>query len=212
MAMETGGGGAAPVEKITGRGVTNAKTGTTVSPGRFGQFQTNDLATMYAAAQDDPDIAAMLLRLAQGRAGRPLGLLASTRDNLYGKAFQTALSLAGAGGGQFGDVEDMGNDFLQNAVLGNNLIGYGQGLSNDILGMDFSGIDAPTMQALLQGGLALGGIGMGGIGKRVNQGYLQDILWDTLARELGDTNQSDKNFADLLANSPYKRAMAAFGR
>jgi len=207
--------GTDPVSAVVGRApgsvvkrATNANTGATM--GNFGQLQTNDLATMWEMAQNDPDIAAMILRMAQGQTGRPLGLLSGKRDDLYGKAFQTALSLAGVKG--FGDIEDVAGDFLSQAVNGNDLMGYGNQMGQKVLGMDWTGIDAPTMQAALKGGLAMQGIGMGGIGQSVNSGFLNDLIYSTLAREIQDKNKSEINFADLLANSPYQRAMQAFGR
>lgn len=191
-----------------GQGQTNADTGQTYTPGRFGQFQTNDLATLWDQAKRDPAMAAMILRLAQGQTGRPLGFLAGDRDSLYGKALQTALSLGGLG--DFGSVSDIANQFLQQGVLGNDLTGYASGLGQGVLGMDFAGMDSDTMSQALQAGLALQGIDMGGIGAAQHKGQLQDILWAALERELADKNNDQKNFADLLQGSPYQQAMQAF--
>lgn len=176
----------------------------------FGQFQTDDLAALLQAAANDPDRAAQILRLARGETGRPLGRMADFRDALYGRSFQTALSLAGMDG--MGTMEGMAGDFLNNAVLGNNLAGYAGGLGRQVAGMDWEGVDSATMERALRAGLALQGINMGAMGGSIQQGRLEDIVWDDWARSLGNTQNDTRNFSDLLANSPFIRAMQAFGR
>lgn len=192
-----------------GRGYTNADTG--VTGGYFGKFQTNDITSALEMAAKDPSVAAMLLRLAMGQKGRGLGFMSDLRDSLYGNAFQAALGTAGLPG--MGTKEDLAGDFLQNAVQGNNLAGYGNDLGQRLLNFDYSGISSPDMQDMLSAGMALQGIGMGGLGRSVNSGYLQNLLWDAWTRDLGQgMGDNETNFADLLANSPYYRAMQAFGR
>jgi hypothetical protein len=66
------------------------------------------------------------------------------------------------------------------------------------------------MEQILRAGLALEGLNMGGIGQRVNQGYLDDIIWQDTTRGLANRDDS-RNFADLLRGSRYERAMASFG-
>jgi hypothetical protein len=186
--------------------IYNTSTGTT---GRnFGDFWTDDIGFLLNAAKANPDNAAMILRLAQGQTGRPLGRFAAARDNLRGNAFQAALALAGAG--DFGNLEDMAGDFLNQGIYGNDLLGYTGGLGQQVAGMDFTGMDSDLMESILKAGLALQGNNMGGFGKAQRQGQLDDVIWQDIVRNFANPNNDEKNFADLLTNSPYQRAMAAF--
>lgn len=207
-----GGGGTIPTNR-TGQSTYNkgTKETTTRTPGQFGQFQTNDLAFLLQTMQNSPDYAAQALRLALGQTGRPLGRFASARDNMYGRALQTALSLGGQGG--FGSVEDIANQFLQQGVQGNDLMGLGQKMGQQALGEDFSNVDSLTMEKILKSGLALQGLSMGDLGGAVNSGYLDDVIWGDKARAMRLGYAGDQtNFADLLNGSKYKNAMQNFGR
>jgi hypothetical protein len=186
-----------------------AKTGTSPKAGNFGQFATKDLAFLMEAMQRSPEYAAMAIRLALGQKGRPLGRFADARDSLYGKAMQSALSLGGAPG--MGGVTDIANDFLNQGVLGNNLIGYAGGLGQKARGVDFTGMGSVTMEKLLRAGLALEGLNMGSIGGEINSGYLDDVIWGDEARSLQKRTEGDaSNFADLLKGSRYQQAMNTF--
>lgn len=187
--------------------VTNADTGQTARS--FGKFNTNDIAFLLQAAAGSPESAATILRLALGQTGRPLGRFASAWDDLHGGAFQTSLALAGADG--FGNLESMADDYLSNALQGNDLLGYAGGLANKIGGMDFSGMETADMDKFLKAQLALNGLNMGGLGQSQQSGRLDDLIWQDIVRNFADPG-TNKNFADLLANSPYQRAMQAFGR
>lgn len=212
MALDSrtsGGGGKAPAEKV-GQSTYNTTTGETTNPGRFGQFATNDIAFLLQAAANSPDYAAQALRLALGQTGRPLGRFAAARDNLYGKALQSALALGGLPG--MGTTQDIASQFLDQGVLGNDLMGYGNKLGQQALGMDFSGVDSLTMEKILRDGLALQGLSMGDLGGAVANGNLEDIIWQDQARGLKNGFGGDvTNFADLLNGSRYKAAMSAFG-
>lgn len=196
-----------------GKQLTNADTGETTTPGRFGQFQTNDMAFLLRAAAADPENAAAILRLALGQTGRPLGRFAGAWDKMHGEAFQTALALAGAdgaGGQGFGTLEDIAGGYLDNALLGNDLLGYAGGLGRRVAGMDFTGMDSALMDQFLNAGLALQGLNMGGLGQRQRKGQLDDVIWADIVRNFENPG-SEKNFADLLKGSPYQRAMSAYG-
>lgn len=210
MADMTGSGRPpATVSARLGKQLTNTNTGETTNPGSFGQFNTDSLGFLLQAAKGDPSAAAMILRLAQGQTGRPLGRFANQWDDLYGKAFQTALSLAGSGA-DMGTLQNSAEDFLNQGVLGNDLLGYTSGLGQKVAGMDFSGMDTDTMDAMLKAGLYLQGLNMGGLGQAQRKGQLDDIIWADLVRNFQSPGQT-KNFADLLSNSPYQRAMSSFG-
>ncbi|MBP9897787.1 MAG: hypothetical protein KBF28_05400 [Gemmatimonadales bacterium] len=201
---QDGGGGDSEQVK---QGTYNTTTGQ--SSGKFGQFKTDDMAFLLQAMQNSPEYAAMALRLAQGQKGRPLGRFAGARDNLYGKALQSALSFGGLNG--MGSLESIANDFLTQGVQGNNLLGYAGGLGQQARGQDFAGVDSLTMEKILRAGLALEGLNMGSLGGEVNSGYLDDVIWQDEARGLQQGFGGDEtNFADLLNQSKYKRAMSAF--
>lgn len=201
-------GAPGPADRLTST-TTNTGTGQTRTSGRFGQFQTDDMAFLLQAAASDPRSAALILRLAQGQQGRPLGRFAGARDSLYGNAFQAALGLAGTPG--FGTLEDMAGDFLNEGVTGNDLLGYAGGLGQQALGVDFTGMETGDMEEILKAGLALQGLNMGGIGQSVRGGQLDDIIWQDIMRSFQNRDDS-RNFADLLQNSPYQKAMSVFGR
>lgn len=212
MALDSriSGGGSTPTEKV-GQSTYNTTTGQTNSPGSFGQFKTNDIAFLIQAMQNSPDYAAQALRLALGQTGRPLGRFASARDNLYGRALQSALSMGGLPG--MGSTQDIANQFLEQGVQGNDLMGYGNKVGQAALGQDFSGVDSLTMEKILRAGLALQGLSMGDLGGSVANGNLEDIIWQDQARGLKNGFAGDQtNFADLLNGSKYKAAMGAFGR
>lgn len=188
----------------------NTDTGTTTTPGTFGAFSTDDLATLLDQAAKNPQMAAMILRLARGQTGRGKGFLSGDRDKLHGGAFQAALALAGVPG--MGSTLQSGADDFLGALQGNGLLGYTSGLGNQVAGLDFSGMDSDVMAELLQAGSALQGVNMGGLGQDVRKGQLQDIIWAALRRELGNMTSDDTGFADLLAGSPFQQAMANFGK
>lgn len=176
----------------------------------FGQFSTNDLASLLQAAANDPDRAAQILRLAQGQTGRPLGRMADFRDSLYGRAFQTALSTAGLDG--FSDLQGTANNFLQQGVQGNNLIGYSGDLARQLAGQSFEGVNSTDMEKQLRAALALQGLNMGSMGGSVQQGRLDDLTYADWARSLADSGNDTKNFADLYNGSKFQRSIANYGR
>lgn len=188
----------------------NTDTKETTTPGTFGAFSTDDLATLLDQAKNSPQMAAMILRLARGQQGRGKGFLSADRDRLHGGAFQAALALAGVPG--MGSTLQGGAEDFLGALQGNDLLGYTSGLGNQVAGLDFGGMDSDVMTEILQAGNALQGLNMGGLGVSARKGQLQDIIWAALERELGNINADDKGFADLLAGSPFQQAMAAFGK
>lgn len=187
---------------------TQTPTGGTAKS--FGQFSTNDLASMLQAAANDPDRAAQILRLAQGQTGRPLGRMADFRDSLYGRAFQTALSTAGLDG--FNDLQGTAQNFLNQGVMGNNLIGYSGDLGRKLAGQSFDGVNSTDMEKQLRAALALEGLNMGSMGGSVQQGRLDDLSYADWARSLADSSNDTRNFADLYNGSKFQRSLANYGR
>lgn len=211
MADVTGSGRAAAMlapERVQ-QSAYNTKTGT--STGNFGGLHTDDMAFLLQAMQNSPDYAAQAIRMALGQTGRPLGRFAGARDSLYGKAMQAALALGGLPG--MGSTQDIAQQFLQQGVQGNDLLGLGEQFGQQALGQDFSGVGSPTMEKILRAGLALQGLNMGDLGGQVASGNLDDIIWQDSARGLKNGFAGDQgNFADLLNGSRYKTAMLGVGR
>lgn len=176
----------------------------------FGKLQTNDMAALLQAAANDPDRAAQILRMAQGQTGRPLGRMADFRDSLYGRAFQTALSLAGTDGQ--GDLQGMAGDFLSKGVQGNDLIGHTGNLARTAMGQDFAGIDSATMEKIARAALAMQGLNMGSLGGAVQQGRLDDLVYSDWERNLTDSGNDQRNWADLLKGSRFQQSMQNYGR
>jgi hypothetical protein len=196
---------AAPAQRL-GQQTTNEQTGATETR-TFGQAQIGDWATALKMAQGDPAIAAQLLRMAMGGKSRGLGFMSDTRDTLYGQALQAALSLANTSG--FGDTTNIMDDFLTNGVQGNDLLGYTSGLASKIGGMDFGGMSSPDIEKFLRTQQYMKGLSGGSLGNSANNGYLENLLWEAMQRELGGGYADETNFADLLKNSRYAQAMGA---
>src|SRR4051812_41855056 len=97
-----------------------------VTSRNFGNFWTDDIASLLQAAAGDPERAYQLLRLALGQKGRGHGFMSPLRESLYGKAFQIALSLAGPGmpGYSAEGLQSAADSFLTNGVQANDLLGY----------------------------------------------------------------------------------------
>lgn len=206
-----GGGTAPPTTGGTAPPAGNPQAGGGgPTPRNFGQLQTTDMAGLLQAAANDPDRAAQILRLAQGQQGRPLGRMADFRDSLYGRAFQTALATAGLDG--FSDLQGTANDFLGKGVQANNLIGYSGDLSRRLGAQSFEGVDSATMEKQLRAALALQGLNMGSLGGAVQQGRLDDLTYEDWARNLADSSNDTRNFADLLRDSKFRRSIVDYGR
>lgn len=202
--LDPGQAGQGAAERV-GRAYQSTNGAVNRTPGRLGQFQSDDLSTALAAAQGDPDLAAMLVRAAMGQSGRGKGFLSDFRGNRYGKAFQAATALGGLEG--FGSTGDIAEQLIA-AIQGNTFNDYAGDLGQQAMGLDFSDMGSKQMEAILRSGLGLEGMNMGSLGGAVNTGYLDDLIYSALEREMGDGfGKGDGNFADLLGGSRFQTAM-----
>jgi hypothetical protein len=202
----SGGGSGQPTIPQALGGGTNV--GTSHQGGPFGAIPDFDPTFAFQAAANSPSVAAGYIRAQQGQTGRSLSRMSSFRDNLYGKALQAYLALAGLGGNAGGGQGIQ--DFISTLNGGGDIMSLINPQAGRVAGLNMAGMSDPTIEEALRAATALSSLNLGSVAGSGLSDQLDDLLYNQQMKGILSSGNDQSNLGGQFAGSPYQRALAAY--
>ena len=203
-----GSGGSGPLPQALGGGTNQ---GTSHQGGPFGAIPDFDPTYAFQAAANSPSVAAGYIRAQKGQTGRSLSRMSQFRDNLYGKALQAYLALAGLGGNAGGGqgITDFIST-LNGGGGGGSIMDLINRQAGTVAGQGFGGMDDATIEEALRAATALSSLNLGSVAGSGLSDQLDSLLYDQQMKGILSSGNDQSNLGAQFGGSPYQRALAAY--